>query len=524
MADFNINTDVAAVANAKGVENTHPDYDKRVPQWRRCRDAIAGQDAIYAGMTLYLPLLKGEKMSDYKKRRERTTWYNASYRTIAGLHGMLFRKDPAVTNPTGIGEYLKDVTMSGIPFTNFCKEIGEEVLSVGWVGVLVDHPPAPDTGNAPLTVAVAEKLGLRPKMAIYEAEGITNWRHKLINNSWKLSQVRLKECVSEETGDFTENKIDQYRVLDLTTADQGLTHYYRQRVFRQNERKEWVQFGPDVVPLMNNKPLDFIPFIFVTAEGIVADCDEPPLIDLFDLNVKHYMVTADYEHACHFTGLPTPWVTGLAAKIDPMTGRETPISLNIGSQSAWVFTDPQTKVGFLEFTGTGVGALEKNLAAKEAQMAAIGARMLAPEKAGVEAADTLSMRHNGEQSILASISESVSMAMTKALTWFAQWAGADGETDVNVNRDFMPKVMDAPTLTALMGAWQAGGLSEQEFFDQLQRGDVIASDKTFEKHQAEIEQSPPLGMQMAQAGVDALNNPPDTAGGTGGSANNNNAA
>jgi hypothetical protein len=45
-------------------------------------------------------------------------------------------------------------------------------------------------------------------------------------------------------------------------------------------------------------------------------------------------------------------------------------------------------------------------------MAAIGARMLAPEKNGVEAAETLFMRHSGENSILSAIAIAVGNGLT----------------------------------------------------------------------------------------------------------------
>jgi hypothetical protein len=30
------------------VKNTHPDYDRMAPKWKRCRDVMAGQDAMRA--------------------------------------------------------------------------------------------------------------------------------------------------------------------------------------------------------------------------------------------------------------------------------------------------------------------------------------------------------------------------------------------------------------------------------------------------------------------------------------------
>ena len=45
-----------------------------------------------------------------------------------------------------------------------------------------------------------------------------------------------------------------------------------------------------------------------------------------------------------------------------------------------------------------------------------------------------------------------------------------------------------------MQPWQSGGISSEEFFWNLQRGEVIRGDKSFEEHQEELEnQGPGLG-------------------------------
>jgi hypothetical protein len=490
---------------ADGVDKPNSDVASYAIKWTRVRDAIAGEAAVHGKNIAYLPKLRDEPDDEYKARRERTTWYNATARTHVGLHGMLFRKDPQIVVPAGIESLLDDVTLTGVPFVNFVKEIGSEILGPGIAGVLIDHPQAPDLGATPLTVKIAESMGLRPTMALYKCETFLDWKFRRINNKWTLSQVRLKECVKQDKSEFEQNEIEQIRVLDLD-IEAGDT--YRVRLYRKDDHGRWVQYGPEVRPLMNNKPIGFIPFLFITCNGVVAELCKPPLNDLVDLNYKHYLVSSDYEHACHFTALPTPWIAGMNAKIDPVTGKEIPQKMYIGSKTAWIFENAEAKVGFLEYSGKGIDAIKENLEGKEAQMAAVGARMLAPEKRGVEAADTIAMRHSGEQSVLSAIANALDLGAAKALEWFTLWAGQSGETDVDINKDFMPVTMDSATLTALVSAWQSGGISEEELFDELQRGDVIKPEKTFIEHKTEIENNPPMGVMAQQASIETMLNPP----------------
>jgi hypothetical protein len=459
----------------KGVNTTHAGYTKYSTKWKRCRDVVAGQDAVHLARTEYLPKLKDQTDDDYSAYVKRAGFYNASWRTISGLLGMMFRKPPKIEVPAGIVDYLSDVTMAGMTFDTFARMTAGEVLEAGRFGILIDHPPAENVAS--LTVDVAQKLGLRPTMQAYHAESIINWKYRRVRNRHVLSMVVLKECVMEADGEFAEKEKTQYRVLDLDESDT-----YRMRVFEVVDGKDVLL--SERVPVMNGNPLGYIPFAIVGTDGIDSDLDEPPLIDLVDLNLSHYRTNADYEHGCHFTGLPTAVVSGY---VPAQEGEK----LYIGSQAAWVFPDPNAKATFLEFTGQGLSALKDNLDRKEQQMAVLGARMLAAEKRQAETATTAAIHRTGENSILSSIAIAVSEALQWALGVFAQWAGQPGEVEYEINRDFLPAMMDAPTLTALMGAWQSGALSEGELFDLLQRADMIESTKTLEEHQAEVEISGP---------------------------------
>ncbi|WP_457831240.1 DUF4055 domain-containing protein, partial [Staphylococcus aureus] len=91
---------------------------------------------------------------------------------------------------------------------------------------------------------------------------------------------------------------------------------------------------------------------FMSVDDLTPTVDLPPLVDLVDMNYAHYLVSADYEHGCHFAGLPTPVVTGYTPQNGP--NGEPPEKLYIGSAAAWVFPQPDAKAYFLEFEGQGL--------------------------------------------------------------------------------------------------------------------------------------------------------------------------
>lgn len=456
---------------AKGVRTTHPTYDELAPKWQRCSDVVDGQDELHEGRERYLPKLKDEDEAGYLARLKRSDFYNATWRTIAGLAGMAFRKPPTVTVPSALEAYLSDIDMAGCALDDMAKSLVEDALEYGAFGLMVDHPPAPANVTG-LTVASSERLGLRPLIRYYEIESVINWRYIRRNNRTVLGLVVLKEEAPVEGDEFSQETEDRYRVLDLG----GENGSYRQRVFRINKKDEDEQVE-EIVPLMNNVPLSEIPF------RICGDLSEPPLIDLVDANLAHYQVNSDYRHGLHFTGLPTAVVSGYS----PNDGEK----LYIGSTAAWVFPDPNAKASYLEFTGQGLSELREELRSLEQRMAVLGARMIADEAKQVETLGATQIKRSGENSILSSLVQEVSASIEWALGLFAQWVGQAGEVVYQINRDYNPALLDAQQLTALVSAVQAGEMSSQSLFDLLQRGDLIDPGVTYEEERARIDMQTP---------------------------------
>src|SRR5687767_1970413 len=129
------------------VQSQHPEYIHFLPKWERCRDVAAGQDAVHGAGAKYLPRLKDQEDPEYDAYKMRAVFFNATWRTIDGLRGMIFRRPPKVEVPASVEELLKDVDLQGTPFELFASKTVEEVLTVGRVGILVDYPPASPTAT-----------------------------------------------------------------------------------------------------------------------------------------------------------------------------------------------------------------------------------------------------------------------------------------------------------------------------------------------------------------------------------------
>lgn len=453
----------------KGVRTEHPEYTATASQRTRCNDVVAGQDAVYAGGSSYLPRLHDQATDDYTAMQQRGTFFNATARTLAGWHGMLFRKPPEIDIDASIKAFESDIDLSGGSLADLIKNISREHIVSGRAGLMVDYPRLPDDVVGQITLSVAEASNVRPYIKSYKAADIINWRYGTRNNKSSLELVVLVESSPINKDDFGHELKPRYRVLDL------LTGVYRQRVFEIGDRGEDVLVY-EFTPLLNGRQMDFIPFK-MSGDGV------PLLLDLADMNLSHFRSTVIYEHGCHFTGLPQAYISGYR-KDDGET-------LYIGGASAWIFPEQGTAAAYLEFSGQGLSALKENIELKQRQMVTLGLRMLGEDKKAAETATTALISRAGENSILASIANDVSALVSSILNMMSLWKGSTGQNTVKINRDFIPETMAPDELNALVAAWQSGAISSQVKFDRLKAGEIIPQETTFDEEEARLMDAAP---------------------------------
>lgn len=448
-------------------DKQHSSYTNMLAVWKACRDANTGQRAIKEAGETYLPRLTKQENEAYAAYLLRAVFFNATGRTVDALVGLIFRKKPVYSIPVGAEDWVLDINLAGKTLEGFARQCVKETVVVGRLGILVDMPVAPQTepGTA-ITVAEARAMSLRPYATLYRAESIINWEVGRLNGVTKLINVFLCE---------DDNGKSKIRQLTLQNG------YYEQIVWIKTDKEEWI-VETTATPVMDGSPLKEIPFYFLAPEEPDSEIQNSPIEDLAYVNIAHYRNSADYENGLHLSGLPTPYVTGVQ-------GNDLK-EVHLGG-AAWAIPDKDSKVGFLQVGAEGFTSLEKGMESKEMQMAALGARIIAPEKKAAEAAETAGIRRGGENSVLSAISGSVEMQILKVLQFMAKWQGIEEKFTFELNKDYLPTPMDAAMLTALLKAVQSGDISEETFFETLKAGEVVAQNLTFEDEQERKAHSTP---------------------------------
>lgn len=418
------------------IDSTHPMYDKYRQDWENSRDAVGGQRAIKAKGTRYLPRLSGQDDDEYKAYKERALFYSITSKTLAALVGMITEKPPTTEYPDAMRPYFDDDY--GHQFTELVSTAASELMLVSRIGLLVDRPVD----------------GGKPYVSVYTTENIINWETDASGN---LTWVVLKEEYWAEGNDRYERCL-KTRYRELSIVDGRL----EVKLFEDSNGVYTAQSPTTITN--TGRVMDKIPFICATSIGLGIDPVKPTMSDIVDINISHYRTSADLEHGRHFTGLPTPYITG----------GETNKVLKIGSTAAWIIPDPSAKVGFLEFTGQGLQSLEKALTEKQGQLASMSARMIDNSSRGSEAAETVRLRYMSEVSGLKVTAGVVQALLNATYQLIASMESIDSSSvKIKMNTDFLESAMSAAELKAWFEVYQSGGISKDVFVYALRKGQKI---------------------------------------------------
>jgi hypothetical protein len=519
------------------VDAQHPQYAARCEAWKRTRTAVEGEDAVKKAGEEYLPSLSGQDSSEYEAYKTRATFYGATGRTAKALVGSIWRKPPTVEFPQP--DVLKKVGRGRRSLDDFSREATQEDVAVGRVGILVDSPSKIENGD--------------PYLALYRAENITNWREAenaqgelipveielreeyetrseedpfqvVFKERYRVLRLGVPEVPEPDSKGIGPDPEAYWRELGLKPSELEQPFYFQEMWVRQEakdnpaKRDEWIKDGPPIIPrARGGKLMTSIPFEVanVLKSGLSPEPDGT-LDALASVNLSHWRNSADLEHGAHFTGLPTPYITGVSGDAMPTQEeagsdsgsvkalRSPKKGLSIGSAEFLLIPSPGAQIGFLEFTGAGLASIRSLMEDKKREMASLGARLLEePSTSGVEAAETVKLRQAGEMSVLSALAGTLSGVIERSLQRLAEWRGLSGKVSFKLNQDFGLAGVDTALLTAAMAAVQGGLWSYQVWYAFCERHELYPKDWNIKKEAALIAAGPPAGLATT-----ALTTPP----------------
>lgn len=452
----------------KNIDYEHPDYTQNVNTWVKNRDCYKGDKAIKDKGEIYLPKLTGLSEDEYETYKQRGLFVNYVKLTADGMIGQIMRKDPTVE---GLNLDTDNIDGSGGTIYNLFRRTTKELITVGRTGLFVDYYTT-DAEN----VIEAELKGEKAYITSWNAEAIINWRTTVVNGENKLSLLVLKEVILDYSQDeFEPEQKEIYKVLKLTEGIYTQEEYKKVQDSITGE-KSFLLVSDPVTPLLNGKPLDFIPFWIVNTYGTGTEIEESSINDLCDINVSHYLNTCDNENELFWCSVKTPIFPGWDTDKPIVIGRAQ--SVDGGKDSALPY--------ILE--AKNKSAISEEMTKKEQRMSAIGSSLITGRGRYIASAETSRIQSSSETSILSHISNILSDAFTQALTFWSLWSGGSEDIQVSFNKDFMEETLDTKKAVELSTLVETGYLSRKAYFYNMKKGEYYPTEWTYDDEQKEIEQ------------------------------------
>lgn len=446
------------------------EFGKMLDDWRKIEDCLSGQKAIKAKREVYLPMPSVDSRDEEQRRRydtylQRAIFYNVAARTLDGMMGQVFSRDPLRKLPPALEAVAEDIDGEGVSLDQQAKKALGYTMAFGRAGIFTDYP---DVGR-PVTV-LEQKLGLyRPTITLVHPMSIINWRTKLVGGKAMLSLVVIQENVLSQDDGFEVSFVQQWRVLQLNAEG----NYQVERWRRETQEEIYYSYSKHVPTDGNGNPFKEIPFQFIGPLDNNADIDHPPLLDLCEVNIGHYRNSADYEEMAFVAGQPTAFFAGLTK--DWVEDVFKDFKVHLGSRA--IIPLPQgATAGILQITPNSVPF--EAMTHKESQMVAMGANLLV-KSGGNRTFGEAQQEEASEQSILSACTKNVSMAFRKALRWANQFQTGvvnDEEIQYDLNTDFPASRLTPNERAELILEWQQGAITFKEMRAGLRRAGVASED------------------------------------------------
>ena len=461
-----------------GNEYSHTDLVRMRPKYQRLRDCLTGN--VKDRGAEYLPdpseMREDEdiKQERYKKYHQRATFLPVTRRTQQGLVGQVFVRKPIITVGNLPATVTSSVSVQGQGIGSLANYILNETLATGRGAVVVG----------------ASDIGTQAMLDYVEADNIITWAELPYGRVDDLGRNIGSIVLRMFTSQLSENgitpvmvaRLAQYR-LDM----RGLA--YVRLCTSETGSNNWSAYVPVIARGVH---LQHLPVFPIGADDNTLRISIPPLLELADLNISHYVNSADYEEHVNVAGQLTTVVSGLEQKW---------YDKNINGKIAFGVRSPlplpaAAKAYLLQAqaNSTAKEAMDK----KEAMMVSVGARLIEQRQVRRTATES-NIEAESYHSILGHIAINVATGLSAAMVDLgAYYEGDASKNSIALNTEFGIVATSAEHRRLLLEEWQKGLRSFTEARRALrQYDDRLDEDVTAKK---DIEEGVELLKTIASVG------------------------
>jgi hypothetical protein len=431
---------------ATQVQDPNSSWAAQEPHWILIEDLMEGTYGMRRKHRRYLPQEPREQDESYDNRLARSVCPPFYQRLERMLAGMLTRKPVRLEDvPDVIREQLFDVDLQGNDLNIFIYELARKMVRYGHVGILVDFP----RGDADAEITDANQL--RPYWVTYTPRDILGWRSEIRNGAQQLTQLRLREIVCVEDGEYGEKYVEQIRVLRPGSY----------QIYRQDDTK-----GAYSLIAEGTTSLDYVPFATAYSNRVGLLESRPPLEDIAELNLKTYQIQSDLDNQLHISAVPMLAFYGF-----PTSAEE----VSAGPGEAIAFPS-DGRAEYIEPAGNSFDAQYRRLEQLAAQINELGLAAVLGQKLSAETAAAKAIDRSQGDSTMMVIAQQVQDAVDNCLRFHADYLGLPQAGASFVNRDFIGARLESSEVLALLQLYTAGTITQKTLLDQLASGEILGDD------------------------------------------------
>lgn len=394
------------------VSNLHPTYAAVQKNREIVQTVAGGTQKMRAAGTRFLPKFPEELPETYKKRLASATLLNLYKSNIDLMSGLVFKDEielkPDV--PTAIKTLIENVDKRGSHLNVFAENAFRKSLD-GCAVIQIDAP----AWNSDMVKSQEDfdKLELSPYWILWDADSVINWSERVnpISKRTEFDLIVFREIKFEKKGQFGREKVTFYRVLFLDEMNRAAWQLHKEEKNPVTGAKEINQIGGGVITLMNSGNATFLRSLPIAVVGKLGD--EPPMLDLALVNVKHYQKESNFDNLEFQAAVPLFYTKGYDGKGDLPVGADFHYKL-----------PKEGDIGWAQLDASGFESMRESIKTLETQMAMIGLSMLTDKTAKVDITATQAILDNiSETSELRVRATNLKDALERAMQITAEYLG-----------------------------------------------------------------------------------------------------
>lgn len=394
------------------VSNTHPSY----PALKQSREIVqtvhGGTKKMRAAGSKFLPKFPEELPETYKKRLAAATLLNLYKSNIDLMCGLVFKDEIELGAdvPPAIKALVENVDKKGSHLNVFAENAFRKSLE-GCAVIQIDAP----VWNSDVVKSQEDfdKLELSPYWILWDADSVINWNERInpVSKRTEYDLMVFREIKFERKGQFSREKVTYYRVLFLDESNRACWSLHKEQKNPTTGAKEIVEIGRGAITLMKSGQANYLDHLPIAVVGKLGD--EPPMLDLAYVNIKHYQKESNFDNLEFQAAVPLFYTKGYDGQEDLPVGADMHYKLPLDGEVGWAQLD-----------AGGFESLRESIKGLETQMAMIGLSMLTDKTAKVDITATQAILDNiSETSELRVRATNLKDALERAMQITAEYLG-----------------------------------------------------------------------------------------------------